>query len=76
MTYTLDRLVEKKMIKRVTCPHDRRAVICKLDSGGWNVLERINHIVRKQVLPAADTWSLSRLEAVVEALESIHPGRE
>lgn len=75
MTYTLSRLIEKKLIKRVPYPQDRRVVICELAYEGRNMLKRVHRVVRERVLAVTGTWSLERFEAVVEALESIPPGR-
>ena len=75
MTYTVRRLVEKKLVTRVSNPKDRRVVICDLSPGGRRMLEKVDKVVRQRVLAATDTWSVERFEAVVEALESMHPGR-
>lgn len=72
----LRRLDDKKMIEKARTPDDRRVVMCELTPNGRKVLERIGHVVRNRVLPATETWSLEQLEAFVEALESVHPGRE
>ena len=71
MTYTLHRLVERKMIRKVPCPQDRRVVICELASEGRKVLEKIDHVVRNRVLPATDTWSQKQLEVFVESMEDV-----
>ncbi|MYI99806.1 MAG: MarR family transcriptional regulator [Gemmatimonadetes bacterium] len=72
----LHRLDAKKMIEKARSSHDRRVVICELTPKGRKVLERIDHVVRKRVLPTTETWSLEQLEAFVESMESIRPGPE
>ena len=72
----LHRLHEKKMIEKQRSSHDRRVVMCELAPEGRKVVERIDHVVRNLVLPTTETWSLEQLEAFVESLESIYPGRE
>lgn len=72
MTYTLSRLVEKKLVKRESDPQDRRVVICDLTSDGRKLLEEIRYVVRERVLASTETWSLEQLESVVEALESVN----
>ena len=72
----LDRLEQKNLIEKARSVHDRREVICELAPEGRKVVERIDHVVRERVLPAAETWSLEQLEAFVESLESIPPSRE
>lgn len=76
LTHTVDILIEKKLVKRVSNPQDRRVVVCDLAPGGRIELERISDVVRKRVLAATDMWSIERLESVVEALESIHLSEE
>ncbi len=66
MAYTLSWLVEK-MVKKVPYLQDRRVMICDLASGDRKVLEMIDHVIRKRVLPATDSWSLKRPEAAVES---------
>ncbi|MYB61851.1 MAG: MarR family transcriptional regulator [Gemmatimonadetes bacterium] len=72
----LHRLDEKKMIEKARTPNDRRVVMCELTPAGRKVLERIDRVVRKRVLPATETWSLEQLEAFVASLESFPPSRE
>ena len=72
----LRRLDRKKMIDKARSSHDRRVVICELTPEGRKVLDRIDHVVRKRVLPSTETWSLEQLEAFVESMESIHPDLE
>ena len=50
--------------------HDRREVICELAPEGRKVVERIDQVVRKRVLPATESWSLEQLERFVASLES------
>ena len=71
----LQRLDKKKLIKKKRSSHDRRVVICALAPKGRKILERIDRFVRKRVLPITENWSLEQLEAFVESMESIHPGR-
>jgi len=72
----LRRLDDKKLIEKARTPNDRRVVMCEVTSEGLKVLERIDHVVRKRVLPSTDNWSLKQLEATVISLESIPPSRE
>ena len=71
----LDRLEQKKMIEKARTVHDRREVICELAPEGRKVVERIDQVVRKRVLPATESWSLEQLEAFVESMESFPPSR-
>ena len=75
VTYTLNRLIEKKLVKRVSYPQDRRVVICELAYEGRKLLNRVNRDVRERVLAATGTWSLEQFEAVVEAMESANSAR-
>lgn len=62
MTYTIGRLIDKKLVRRVPYPQDRRVVIWELASEGQKVLNRVGHAVRERVLAATETWSLERLD--------------
>ncbi|MYB62448.1 MAG: MarR family transcriptional regulator [Gemmatimonadetes bacterium] len=73
MTATLHRLVDRNLVTRERYPQDRRVVICELTSTGRTVLNGIKHAIRERVLAATDTWSMEQFEAVVKALESMHP---
>ena len=75
MTATLHRLVERNLVKRERYPQDRRVVICELTSTGRIVLNGVKHALRERVFAATDTWSMEQFEAIVEALESMHPHR-
>ena len=72
----LQRLHEKKLIRKMRSSHDRRVVICALAPKGRKMLERIDRFVRKRVLPTTENWSLEQIEAFVESMESIHPRRK
>ena len=76
LIFVLDRLHRNKLISKKRSSHDRREVICGLAPKGRKILERIDRFVRKRVLPTTETWSLEQLEAFVESMESIHPGRK
>ncbi len=56
-TVIINRLGEKKSLKRVTDPQDCRIVFCELTGEGRKVLKGYDREVRDRVLPVIDTWS-------------------
>ena len=71
-TSIVDRLVEKKLVKRTSDPSDRRVVICELTSLGQKATKQFWRIGRERALRTADLWDLDQLESVVQTLELIH----
>lgn len=68
-TLIVNRLVEKKLIKRASDPQDRRIVYCKLARGGRNALEGFDRKVRDRVMPVIDNWSYEQIEVAVGVME-------
>lgn len=68
-TTLVDRLVEKRLVQRVSDPSDRRVVICELTDPGRSALEEFISVARERVLHVAGVLDREQLEAVVKGLE-------
>ena len=68
-TPMVDRLVQKKLIRRVSDPKDRRAVICELTELGLEPTDRFRQTMSQYALKVSERWQPEQFEAVVEALE-------
>ena len=70
-TSIVDRLVQKKLVNRVSDSNDRRVVMCELTPLGRRATERFWRIGRERAQRMADCLTAEQLETVVRALESI-----
>lgn len=75
----VDKLLEKNLVVRVTCPNDRRAVEVSLTSEGLALLEKADAdnaawLPHPKVFSEADAEALSDLlDRLREAIRSTHP---
>ena len=70
-TTVVDRLVEKKLVDRVSDPNDRRVVICQLTNEGEIAITRFWRIGRGRIQRVVDLLDVEQLEIAVQGLEVI-----
>lgn len=75
-TSVVDRLVEKRLVKRVSDPNDRRVVICELTPFGVDTIQSFWRVDRQRLLVLAELLEEAQLESAVQGLETIRRAEE
>jgi DNA-binding MarR family transcriptional regulator len=76
MTRLLDRLEEKKMVRRERCKQDRRQVLCYITEEGAKLLRELNPIVDNLAKGSFEKVPPAELESLIETLERIREQAE
>ena len=71
ITYVLDKLEKKDLIKRVPCPSDRRVTYATITVAGKELIERIFPTHENAIASLVKDFSQLELEIVTEKLKKI-----
>ena len=71
ITRLLDRLEDKKLVRRERCPHDRRQVLCWITEKGSSLLAELDPVVNKADRNAIGGLDPKQAERLVELLDLI-----
>ncbi len=74
MTRLLDRLEEKKLVRRKRCPEDRRQVLCWLTEKGAGLLDLLDKEVAASDRLIAEALSHDETGALIAFLDKIRAG--
>jgi DNA-binding MarR family transcriptional regulator len=74
ITRLLDRLEEKKLVRRVHCPKDRRRVLCSVTPGGLRLLEALDEPVGRADEKVLGRLSRADVETLIRLLDAIREG--
>ena len=70
-TRVIDKLVDKKLVKRVQCPSDRRQIELTITKAGLNLLSSIDIKVEEAEQKLLEESSTKDIETLIELLENI-----
>jgi MarR family transcriptional regulator, 2-MHQ and catechol-resistance regulon repressor len=71
MTYVIDKLEQKNLLKRNTCPDDRRAIHVTLTDEGVELMNRVMPLHEDFVDYAFDSLDSSEQETLVRLLKKV-----
>ena len=75
-TSVVDRLVEKRLVRRLSDPTDRRVVVCELTPLGVETIQSFWRVDRQRLLVLAEQLEEAQLESAVQGLEIIRQAEE
>lgn len=71
ITYVVDKLEKKELVKRVSCPTDRRVTFVSLTDKGTNVMKSIFPQHAKTIAQIFDVLSEEELETLTQLLKRV-----
>ncbi len=71
ITYVVDKLEKKELVKRVSCPTDRRVTFVSLTDKGTNVMKSIFPQHAKTIAQIFDVLSKEELETLTQLLKRV-----
>ena len=71
MTRLLDRMEEKRLVRRERCKQDRRQVLCYLTAQGEQILKEVEPLIDGLADRSFESISSAELESFLEMLEHI-----
>lgn len=69
MTYVIDKLEAKRLLKRKLCPEDRRVVYAAITAEGKKLMDEIFPQHRAAIETLFEEWTSEQKEAVIELLK-------